>query len=58
MKKTAIFLLVGFTVLLGYRLFFRTPKIRNTNPSGENIISFGDSLTYGTGATEGMDYPS
>lgn len=58
MKKTVVFLLVGFTVLLGYRLFVRTPKIRNTNPSGENIISFGDSLTYGTGATEGMDYPS
>ena len=58
MKKTAIFLLVGFTLLFGYLLIVRTPKIRNTNPSGENIISFGDSLTYGTGATEGMDYPS
>ena len=58
MKKTVVFLLVGFTVLLGYRLFVRTPKIRNTNPSGANIISFGDSLTYGTGATKGMDYPS
>ncbi len=58
MKKTVVFLLVGLTVFLGYRLFVRTPKIRNTNPSGENIISFGDSLTYGTGATEGMDYPS
>jgi acyl-CoA thioesterase-1 len=58
MKKTVVFLLVGLTVFIGSRLFIRTPKIRNTNPSGENIISFGDSLTYGTGATEGMDYPS
>jgi len=34
------------------------PKIRNATPAGENIICFGDSLTYGTGATAGMDYPS
>ncbi len=26
--------------------------------AGTNIICFGDSLTAGTGATEGMDYPS
>ena len=27
-------------------------------PSGEAIICFGDSLTFGTGAGKGMDYPS
>jgi lysophospholipase L1-like esterase len=27
-------------------------------PSGETIICFGDSLTYGTGASKGMDYPT
>ena len=58
MKKSVVFLLVGFAVFLGYRQFVQTPKIRNTKPSGDNIISFGDSLTYGTGAAEGMDYPS
>ncbi len=26
--------------------------------AGTNIISFGDSLTAGTGASQGMDYPS
>jgi len=50
--------LFGFIAFLGYHLFVPTPKIRNTNPSGENIIAFGDCLTYGTGAREGMDYPS
>ena len=34
------------------------PKIRNARPSGENLICFGDSLTFGTGASEGRDYPS
>jgi acyl-CoA thioesterase-1 len=32
--------------------------IVNNRPSGETIVSFGDSLTYGTGASNGMDYPS
>jgi lysophospholipase L1-like esterase len=58
MKKTVICLFLGLAVLIGYCLFIGTPNIQNTNPSGENIICFGNSLTYGTGATAGMDYPS
>jgi len=43
----------------GWRYFSDSPpEIRNASPAGTNIICFGDSLTYGTGAQEGMDYPS
>jgi acyl-CoA thioesterase I len=35
-----------------------SPDIRNKIPAGENIICFGDSLTYGTGASDDMDYPA
>lgn len=48
-------MLVG---LLLYQLVKPSPEIRNSDPAGENIICFGDSLTFGTGATKGMDYPS
>jgi acyl-CoA thioesterase-1 len=59
MKKTILFILLGFIVFIGFRLFLPVPKIKNTNPTGKNIICFGDSLTYGTGTTKkGMDYPS
>ena len=36
----------------------RDYPIVNNPPSGESIVSFGDSLTYGTGASKGMDYPA
>ena len=58
MKKTIIFILFGIIVFLCVLLFQSEPKITNTNPVGEDIICFGDSLTYGTGAKTGMDYPS
>ena len=57
MKKIILFILLGFIAFIGFHLFLSAPEIKNTNPSGENIICFGDSLTYGTGATKkGMDY--
>ena len=34
------------------------PEIRNASPVGETIVCFGDSLTFGTGAPRGGDYPS
>ncbi len=59
MKKTAI--AVCLLTILGFlyaQYLSSGPAIRNATPTGENIICFGDSLTYGTGASEGMDYPS
>jgi len=59
MKKTAvivILILAGFMVQ--HYLYEPAPEIRNASPSSGNIICFGDSLTYGTGASPGMDYPS
>src|SRR5688500_18997015 len=47
-------LLAGF---ISYRQFFHV-DIVNPNPSGTTIIAFGDSLTAGTGAAAGEDYPS
>lgn len=32
--------------------------IKNLDSQGENIICFGDSITYGAGAEKGRDYPS
>lgn len=34
------------------------PKIRNRSSKGENIICFGDSMTFGYGADPGEDYPA
>ncbi len=42
-------------------LFLFAPACRSTEPTvltGENIISFGDSLTFGTGAPRDKSYPA
>ncbi len=58
MKKVAALLIIVAVLWVGISLFSSGPDIKNPDPAGRNIICFGDSLTYGTGASEGMDYPS
>jgi acyl-CoA thioesterase-1 len=58
MKRFAATLILALALFTGYRLMAPSPDIRNLPPSGEAIICFGDSLTSGYGASEGMDYPS
>lgn len=45
-------------LILIYILFPSSYEIKNENPLNETIVCFGDSLTYGTGSSSGMDYPS
>jgi lysophospholipase L1-like esterase len=45
MKRAILFFGFVFVVLLGCRAFDSGPEIRNSKPTGENIICFGDSLT-------------
>ncbi len=60
MKQIILFLIVGIGIFL-YLVFYSASdswEITNSTPSGEKIICFGDSLTFGTGAQTGMSYPS
>jgi lysophospholipase L1-like esterase len=43
---------------LSYVVFFPSPGVGPDKSDYRTIICFGDSLTYGTGAGKGMDYPS
>ncbi|MFO7606031.1 MAG: GDSL-type esterase/lipase family protein [Desulfurivibrionaceae bacterium] len=52
-------LLIGLLpVLVTYWLLQDSYQIKNDEPRGEVIVSFGDSLTAGTGAGAGRDYPA
>ena len=58
MKKIVFWVLPIVLGFLIYHVFKPTPRVKNIQPIGENIICFGDSLTFGTGAAKGMDYPA
>jgi len=58
LKKFTLPALACLLLFFVYQYFFSAPAITNSSPSGKNIICFGDSLTYGTGAGRGMDYPA
>ena len=50
MKKIVIPIIAVILLLAGYKLFFPWTAARNPEPAGTNIICFGDSLPFGTGA--------
>jgi acyl-CoA thioesterase I len=59
MKKASIAIGCLLLIFVGYKLLPSSSyDIRNAKPTGRTIVCFGDSLTYGTGAAKGMDYPS
>jgi acyl-CoA thioesterase I len=58
MKKAALALGLILLAVAGAKWFGQSAPITNADPAGTRIICFGDSLTYGTGAPEGEDYPS
>jgi acyl-CoA thioesterase-1 len=58
MKKTGIVIGCIVVLVIVYRLWPSAHAIRNAAPTGKTIVCFGDSLTYGTGAGKGQDYPS
>jgi lysophospholipase L1-like esterase len=58
MKKLIYFILAGLILLAGYKFLTSTHQDFSDRSVGEKIICFGDSLTYGTGASRGRDYPS
>ena len=58
MRKVVYFILAIGILFLGYVVFFHSPGAGPDKSNYQTIICFGDSLTYGTGASQDMDYPS
>jgi lysophospholipase L1-like esterase len=58
MRKLTYFILALGILFLGYVVFFPSPEVGPDKSNYQTIICFGDSLTHGTGAGQGMDYPA
>jgi len=58
MKKAGIILGSLLVLFIGYNLLGPSHDIKNATPTGKTIVCFGDSLTYGTGAGKGQEYPA
>jgi len=58
MKKLVYVILACLILLAGYKFLTSTHQDFSTGSVGGKIICFGDSLTHGTGASRGKDYPS
>ena len=58
MKKILLYFLVAVILISGYWIFVSPPQVKEGIIPYDTIICFGDSLTSGTGADAGMDYPS
>ena len=57
-KKSLLFLFAVVILFSSYRIFVSQPQDKKKSIPYDTIICFGDSLTFGTGAVRGMDYPS
>jgi lysophospholipase L1-like esterase len=58
MKQLMAGIIVLSTIAAIYHFITPSSAIVNRRPSGGAILCFGDSLTSGTGASNGMDYPA
>ena len=60
MRKLVYILFTLIALSFGYFLFISPPGENDAGPllTSDVIVCFGDSLTYGSGASPGMDYPS
>lgn len=56
-KKSTIGVGLLAVAALAWTFWPSSVKIRNARPASSVIVCFGDSLTHGTGAGEGMSYP-
>ena len=57
-KKVLLIIFTAVILFAGYRIFIAPPQVKNGSITYDTIICFGDSLTSGTGADPGMDYPA
>jgi acyl-CoA thioesterase I len=57
MKRAALVVAAVLLLLLAYRLL-APRRVTNSQPSGETIVCFGDSLTAGKGADPADSYPA